>query len=85
MGLVNKVVPASEVMAEAERYAERIERNGPLAVRACKEAALRLLSVPYEAAFDRESQLTRHVFDSEDAKEGAAAFAEKRRPQFGGR
>lgn len=85
MGLVNKVVPPGQVMAEAERYAERLERNAPLALRTCKEAALRLLSVPYESAFEAELQLAGPVFESEDAREGAAAFAAKRRPRFSGR
>lgn len=84
-GLINKVVPSDQVMAEADRYAERLERNGPIALRVCKEATLRLLSVPYEKAFDLELELAQPVFTSEDAREGVRAFAAKRHPDFHGR
>lgn len=82
IGLINKVVPQEQLMDEAERYARAIVANGPLAVQMCKEAVLRLLSLPYEEALGWEAIVTRPVFASRDAREGVRAFAEKRRPEF---
>ncbi|HXG42506.1 MAG TPA: enoyl-CoA hydratase-related protein [Dehalococcoidia bacterium] len=84
-GLVNYVVPQSELMATAERFARRIAENGPLAVRKIKEAVLRTSGVPLEEAFRIEDEISREVFASEDAKEGPRAFMEKRPPQYKGR
>lgn len=85
IGLINKVVPSGQVLEEAERYAERLERNAPLAMRVCKETAVQLLSVPYRDALEQEKRLAQPAFDSEDAREGAAAFAARRQPRFTGR
>ncbi len=85
IGLINKVVPLPELMPTAQRIAERICENGPLAVRTIKEIAVRALSMPMEQGFILESLLGQRVFASEDAKEGPRAFAEKRKPVFKGR
>jgi E-phenylitaconyl-CoA hydratase len=85
LGIVNRVVPASEVMAEALRLAERINQNAPLAVRAVKEAALRGLDLPLEQGLRIEAFLSRVVRDTEDSREGPRAFAEKRPARFQGR
>ena len=65
--------------------AHRILANGPLAIRATKESVLRGLAVTMKEAYKIESELSTMVFASEDAKEGPAAFAEKRAPNFKGR
>ncbi|KAA0232250.1 MAG: hypothetical protein EDR02_18175, partial [Actinobacteria bacterium] len=83
VGLVNRVVPADELMATAMELAEQICRNGPLAVRTSKEIAVRALEL--EGGFVLEKALAEKVFASEDAREGPRAFAEKRRPEFKGR
>ena len=83
IGLVNKVVPATELMPTALKLAETICRNGPLAVRTAKEIAVRSLGL--EGSFVLEKALGARVMNSEDAKEGPRAFAEKRKPQFKGR
>jgi enoyl-CoA hydratase len=83
IGLVNRVVPADRVMPEALELAEKICRNGPLAVRTAKEIALRALG--QEPGFVLEKALAARVFASEDAREGPRAFAEKRAPKFTGR
>jgi len=80
IGLINKVVPLPELMPTAQKAAERICENGPLAVRTIKEIAVRSLSMPIEQGFLLESLLGGKVWQSEDAKEGPRAFAEKRKP-----
>lgn len=83
IGLVNKVVAADKLMDEAMELAETICRNGPLAVRTAKEIAVRALNL--EPGFVMEKDLGQRVMDSDDAREGPAAFAEKRPPVFKGR
>ncbi len=83
IGLVNRVVPAGELMPAAHDLARKICRNGPLAVRTSKQIAVRALEL--ESGFVLEKALAAKVFASEDAKEGPRAFAEKRKPDFRGR
>ena len=82
VGMLNKVVPAAELMPAALRLAEAICRNGPLAVRTAKEIAVRALE--QEKGFVLERELGLRVIASEDAREGPRAFAEKRPPKFTG-
>ncbi len=84
-GLVNHVVPKAQVMDKALEIAGVISKNGPLAVRAVKEAAIRGLSLPFEEGLKLENELSRRVLQSEDALEGPRAFAEKREPRYQGR
>ncbi len=83
VGMINRVVPADQVLPEAMKIAEAICKNGPLAVQTAKEIAVRSLEL--EPGFVLEKTLGARVFASEDAKEGPAAFAEKRKPEFKGR
>ncbi len=82
-GLLNEVVPKEQLLPRALEWAEKICRNGPLAVRTAKEIAVRALGL--ERGFVLEKALAARVFVSEDAKEGPQAFAEKRPPRFKGR
>jgi enoyl-CoA hydratase/carnithine racemase len=84
VGLVNAVAPAAEVVDVAVGYAERIAANGPLALAATKEL-VRLGVLDPAAARTRLRELQPLVFGSEDAKEGATAFVEKRPPVWRGR
>ncbi|OGO52075.1 MAG: hypothetical protein A2148_09530 [Chloroflexi bacterium RBG_16_68_14] len=84
-GLVTEVVPADQLLGRALAIAEEICRNGPLAVRAVKEAALRGLEEPLAQGLELETELARQVMRSEDAREGPRAFAEKRPPVYRGR
>jgi E-phenylitaconyl-CoA hydratase len=83
-GLVNRVVPAAELMATAMGYAERIAANAPLAVQAAKELALRSRDMDLVSGLRLEQTMNRLLQFSDDAKEGPAAFAEKRSPRFEG-
>jgi enoyl-CoA hydratase len=65
--------------------ARRITVNAPLAVRATKESVLRCLALPLDDAYKLEQEISSTVFQSEDAKEGPKAFAEKRKPNWQGR
>ena len=85
LGLVNRVVADGEVLAEAVRLAEQIGRNAPLAVAMSKRIAVESAKWPAEELFDRQRDLAAPVFDSDDAKEGALAFKEKRAPVWRGR
>ena len=83
-GLINKIVPPEELMPEAERMARVICDNGPLAVRAIKELAVRGQYLPIEYGLRLEQAIGAVLRTTEDAKEGPRAFAEKRKPQFRG-
>jgi enoyl-CoA hydratase len=85
LGLINEIVPRDQLLDRALGWARRITANGPLAVRATKESVLRGLSVTLEDAYKIEQELSSMVFQSEDAKEGPRAFAEKRSPNWKGR
>lgn len=85
MGLVNAVVPRDQVLPQARAWAETICLNGPLAVRACKESAKRSTFLDLKSALALEMEYSARVFMSEDAREGVAAFKEKRPPRWRGR
>jgi enoyl-CoA hydratase/carnithine racemase len=84
-GLVSRVVPGEKLMATAEEVAGRILECGPLAVRYIKESALRGREMSLEDGLKLESQMAGKVFQSEDAREGPTAFAQKRKPEYKGR
>jgi enoyl-CoA hydratase len=84
LGLVNQVVEPDQVLEAAVALAERIARNGPLALQATKEI-VRLAATDYAAARAKQGEWQGKVFGSEDAKEGATAFVGKRDPVWKGR
>jgi enoyl-CoA hydratase/carnithine racemase len=84
LGLVNAVVAPEAVLPAAFAFAERIAANGPLGVAATKEL-VRLSVRDYEHARRRREELVKIVFKSQDAREGARAFVEKRAPVWQGR
>jgi enoyl-CoA hydratase len=85
VGLVGRVVPDGTALDQARAIADRIARNGPLAVRNIKASVLAADAVPEAAAYQREVELGMEVMASADAKEGPRAFLDKRTPNFTGR
>jgi enoyl-CoA hydratase/carnithine racemase len=84
-GLVNQVVAQDELIETAQRYARRIAITAPLAVLAAKELALRSRDLDLASGLRLEQVMNRMLMATEDAREGPAAFAEKRAPRFKGR
>ena len=82
IGLIGHVVPAGEALAKAREIAEVIAGNGPLAVEAITRTLHETIGMTEEEAFAHEQPYGQAVFNSEDAKEGPRAFAEKRKADF---
>lgn len=84
MGLINRIAPVGEVLAVAGELAAAIAANGPLAVAVSKRVMQESQDWLSTELFDRQNAYTMPVFKSADAKEGATAFAEKRKPVWTG-
>jgi enoyl-CoA hydratase len=85
LGIVNRVAEPGQAVAVARELAAAIARNGPLALDASKRILRATLDWPQSEAFARQNEISGPVFGSEDAREGATAFAEKRDPVWKGR
>jgi enoyl-CoA hydratase len=85
VGMINKIVPADQLMGEAEKYANRICELSPMAVQGMKELMVRGSSLDYSAIDKITGEVQTRVMNSEDRKEGARAFSEKRRVEWPGR
>lgn len=84
LGLINRVTDGS-ALDGAKELAATIAANGPLAVRVSKQVLRESRAWPMKERYERQGQLIGPVFVSEDAREGAAAFAEKRAPNWKGK
>lgn len=85
LGLVNRVVPAAELMAEAKKLAATLASKAPIAIRYILEAVHNGLEMPFAQAQIFEATLFGLVSSTDDMREGTAAFLEKRKPAFKGR
>jgi enoyl-CoA hydratase len=84
-GLVARVVAPEAWLDEAKRVAREIAAKGPVAQRLAKEAVNRSFDSTLELGLEHERRLLYLAFASDDAREGLAAFREKRDPEFEGR
>jgi enoyl-CoA hydratase len=85
IGLITRVVPRGEALAEARKVAEVVAGNGPLAVQAIRRSAIESDGLTEADALANELKIGWPIFQTEDAKEGPRAFQEKRKPQFKGK
>ncbi|WP_460005195.1 enoyl-CoA hydratase-related protein [Microbacterium xylanilyticum] len=81
-GLVSRIVPAAELLAEASALAETIASKSLPSILAAKAALDAAMETPLAAGLDIEREAFAALFDTVDQKEGMAAFREKRPPQF---
>ena len=85
IGLVNKVYPLENLMAEAKKLAKRIAGRAPVAVQLSKSAIQRGINLDMDSAQAYEAEVFGLTFSTADQTEGCTAFVEKRKPAFTGR
>jgi enoyl-CoA hydratase/carnithine racemase len=85
LGLVEHVVPLGQLLSTCEEIAIEICKSAPLAVQKIKQAVLRGLELPLAEGLKLEQELYQQLQGTEDAREGAQAFADKRPPQWRGK
>jgi enoyl-CoA hydratase len=85
IGLVNKVVPATELLTETKKIAEKISQKGPIAVKLARQAVRASEELPLTEGNRLERELFSLTFASDDQKEGMRAFLEKRAAKFEGK
>ena len=85
LGLVDRIVPAAELVDEAVELAATLANKAPRAIALAKLAINTGTSMPLDEALELEAQLFGQVVETDDRKEGASAFREKRQPEWTGR
>jgi enoyl-CoA hydratase len=84
LGLVNRLTAPGEALTAARELAAKIAENAPLALAATKRVIVESADWQSSEQFAKQGEIINPVFGSKDAMEGAAAFAEKRRPEWSG-
>jgi enoyl-CoA hydratase len=84
-GIDNQVVPAADLRAATEKLVSGLLRNSPAILKIAKMAVNKSLDLPLTVGMDYERELFAMCFGTEDQKEGARAFLEKRKPTYSGR
>lgn len=82
IGLLDDVVAKGDALAKAMEYADKVAKQSPTSVRYCKQLIMSARSTPMASAYALERELFVKLWDSEDQKEGVAAFIEKRKPEW---
>ena len=82
LGLINRLVPKEDLEGEARKWARELAVKSPVAVRIAKSAFYAAEDMPYEKQFAYMNEAFARLCSSEDAKEGVAAFFEKRQPEW---
>jgi len=85
IGLVERVVPAADVLASARELARTLAEKAPVALRYAKESVVKGLELPLADGLRLENDLATLLRTTEDRVEGAKAFLEKRKPRFTGK
>ena len=85
LGLINQVVESGTALTAAKELAAKIAANGPMAVAASKQVVARAGDWNWDNMMEKQNEIVMPVFSSEDAIEGATAFAEKRAPNWKGK
>jgi enoyl-CoA hydratase len=85
IGLVNRVVPAADLMTESREMAQALAAKAPVAVRYILESVHRGFDAPFDQAQAMEAALFGVIASTDDMREGTAAFLEKRKARFTGR
>jgi enoyl-CoA hydratase len=85
LGLVERLVPAAELLPSAQALAKSIAEKAPIALRYAKEAVVSGLELPLAAGLRLENDLATLLRTTEDRVEGARAFVEKRKPRWSGK
>ncbi len=85
LGLINELTEPGLALERALALAARISENAPLAVQTSKKIVNEGLDWSQDEMFAKQAPMMKHIFESEDAKEGALAFAQKRKPNWQGK
>jgi enoyl-CoA hydratase/carnithine racemase len=85
LGLVNRLYSSEGLMGQSEAFAERLADGAGVAIQHIKQAIYDGIELPLDEGLARERQLIEPLFETEDAREGFSAFAEKRKPVYKGK
>ncbi|MDD5127074.1 MAG: enoyl-CoA hydratase-related protein [Dehalococcoidales bacterium] len=85
MGLVNKVVPPEKLLEATQEMVAKLKTQSPVTLKFCKLAVNKSLQLPLDEGLKAEQDIFALCFSTEDQKEGAKAFLEKRTPKYKGK